>query len=842
MKLIALLTISILLTPLSASALLTPFGVEVNDAIEAGLQRLRDAQDGSGGWGRPTGLAVLCFLERRAGPDWNAPPVGYAGMSLDDQDRVQRAVRYCITGIAGINGGTPNSYEAGSCLMAMSLYLVTGGPDNVNGPILVSQGVRQGVNALKGTQGAAGSNQGGWNYTTATASGDLSTTQFAMAGLSAAAALEPNADVTLPGAAQFISNTKNGDGGHRYQSGQNMASTSTMTASGLWTYRLAGRVTGDGQVQSSMTWLSNNYRYDSITQANGWPGQYYYLWAAAKGFEVTGNDGSGNFLFSDAIGGLRDPIADGNPEESARWYYDFAWWLVNNQDANGAWSRPRTWDVTAATTFAILVLQRSLGGVCIVDDDEDGLCSVEDNCPNIANPDQEDQDGDGVGDVCDNCPDLPNPDQLDEDGDTIGDACDPYVCTPDGMADLCDGLDNDCDERIDEGPDGAGAVAPGPCATGQTGICAEGTRQCIDGMIVCIPNFSPAEEVCDGLDNDCDQTIDETLIGACGRCDDIGEETCNGIDDDCDNETDEGNPCPGEEVCFEGECRDPCAGNECLMDGLFCNRAEGLCLGPCDGVECPLNEACDPTTAQCIDPCVDGPECAEGERCWHGECRPDDCITSGCPEGSICNGTECLPDPCASADCEVGQFCRDGQCIPTCAQLSCPLFQSCVDGACVEDPCGGVFCPEGQACVEGDCLGDPCTDVTCRDGEVCRDGECVFNDCRDQVCPPGQVCIQVNGTRQCVLENRPEGPLEPAPDRADGGMPGGGLDMSIGGLDPMNAGADGGALPPPSADSGPGQEPEEVAGCNCDAGHGSSPTTPVWLALVILWGVLRRRC
>jgi|TARA_B110000967_G_scaffold83228_1_gene85857 hypothetical protein len=40
--------------------------------------------------------------------------------------------------------------------------------------------------------------------------------------------------------------------------------------------------------------------------------------------------------------------------------------------------------------------------VKITDTDNDGIADAMDNCPNNANPNQEDSDGDGVGDVCDN--------------------------------------------------------------------------------------------------------------------------------------------------------------------------------------------------------------------------------------------------------------------------------------------------------------------------------------------------------------------------------------------------------------------------------------------------------
>ena len=62
-----------------------------------------------------------------------------------------------------------------------------------------------------------------------------------------------------------------------------------------------------------------------------------------------------------------------------------------------------------------------------MDPDGDFVSAVCDNCPAVANNDQDDPDADEVGTVCDNCPADANAGQADADGDGTGDACD--TCT-----------------------------------------------------------------------------------------------------------------------------------------------------------------------------------------------------------------------------------------------------------------------------------------------------------------------------------------------------------------------------------------------------------------------------
>ena len=140
--------LSVLATPWAASAFVTPFGQRVNTAIDRGLQYLRGVERNGNLDGRvgATGLAMLAFLEKPFNANWDAPKVGYRNSSADDQGRLRRMAAWMIASDGALRGANVgNSYHLGSALMGLSLYLSTGGPDNVGAAVSVSQAIANGT-------------------------------------------------------------------------------------------------------------------------------------------------------------------------------------------------------------------------------------------------------------------------------------------------------------------------------------------------------------------------------------------------------------------------------------------------------------------------------------------------------------------------------------------------------------------------------------------------------------------------------------------------------------------------------------------------------------------------
>lgn len=137
----------------------------------------------------------------------------------------------------------------------------------------------------------------------------------------------------------------------------------------------------------------------------------------------------------------------------------------------------------------------------------------------------------------------------------------------------CDGLDNDCDGTADNGNPGGGKA----CSTGLLGECGVGVTACEGAEVVCKQSVPASAEMCDGLDNDCNGTVDDGnpggdkacstgLLGVCSAgitaCENAklicnqskfsSVESCDTLDNDCDGTPDDGVCLTGGALDFDG--------------------------------------------------------------------------------------------------------------------------------------------------------------------------------------------------------------------------------------------------------------------------------------------------
>ena len=180
------------------------------------------------------------------------------------------------------------------------------------------------------------------------------------------------------------------------------------------------------------------------------------------------------------------------------------------------------------------------------------------------------------------------------------------------------------------------------------GTC-EGTRMCSpEGLTDCSAPL-PADEACDGADNDCDGSVDEKWE-ECDDGDQCTEDKCDS--GACANDDLTGTACYDANVCT---LDDHCEAGECVGAPLNCDD-ENTCTD--DWCDPEKEEPCQ-HTANDSNPCDDGNYCTSGDHCVEGECQHET-ITDDPEKCPTCGNKMCeFPETYLTCALDCG-WCGDG--------------------------------------------------------------------------------------------------------------------------------------------------------------------------------------